>query len=185
MRFLLISHNGAFISKITARWAGQALSRATVILARDAKTVQLLEQYGVKASIIHSADAAISLLPEDSQRAQSAILAHSIDHQTVALVIRTHLYSQLMSSVYQRYLAHMQTLIQGLQTAGFKVVLTGTINKDLVAAKTQQPIDRIDAAQLKDTILHMLTNRQKYVNIMQPALNHLHHLSLSNAEYLI
>jgi|GEM_PF-349389 len=127
---------GPFTGRRVKKWAKSSLSKCTLILARDEKTASLLHEYGITAKIELTADAVISLTPDNSPRALQAIEKFSIDRNTIGLVLRTPILSNLTEEQYRAYLESMTYVVDFLKAKGFKVLMTGTIPEDCATATT-------------------------------------------------
>jgi colanic acid/amylovoran biosynthesis protein len=111
------------------------LSKATLILARDQRTYDLLHEYGVHTQIERTADTVISLQPQANSNTERAIKKYQITEKTVGIVIRTDLYSGIQKDKYQEYLDGMAQVVKHIIDKGYEPLFISTIAEDTEAAK--------------------------------------------------
>jgi polysaccharide pyruvyl transferase WcaK-like protein len=115
--------------------AKRYLSKATLILARDQRTYDLLHEYGVHTQIERTADTVISLQPQANSNTERAIKKYQITEKTVGIVIRTDLYSGIQKDKYQEYLNGMAQVVKHIIDKGYEPLFISTIAEDTEAAK--------------------------------------------------
>jgi GT2 family glycosyltransferase/polysaccharide pyruvyl transferase WcaK-like protein len=114
--------------------ARRSLNKCRLILARDERTAALLREYGVTARVELTADSVISLRPNPTNEARQAIEQFAISQNTVGLVLRTPILSNLSGRQYKDYLEGTAYTVNYLQKRGFNVLMMGTIPEDCQAA---------------------------------------------------
>lgn len=146
---------GPFSVPWVRRWARRSLSKCKIILARDQKTVSLLQEYGVTAPMQLTADSAISLEPLPSRRAKQATKRLRIDEKTIGLVIRTHALSTVQDQEYQAYLQKMANLVRLAQKHKYRVLAIASIPEDRKAAEAfikKFSLSQVDTFGLYDNL---------------------------------
>lgn len=126
---------GPFSSNWSKKWAAKSLSRVKVILARDQRTIELLEEYGVDTTIERTADTAISLIPKSTKRVKKYIKDNKLSNTTVAIVMRTKTLSKLSDKEYSNYQDKIIDLINELSKNKITAIFTGSIREDIAAAE--------------------------------------------------
>lgn len=116
------------------KYAKKYLSKASLILARDQKTYDLLHEYNVETKIEKTADTVISLETKKTPRAIEALVKYKVTEKSIGIVIRTNSYSGIPRKQYQNYLEGMLCIIQHMQNEGYTPLFISTIEEDTTAA---------------------------------------------------
>lgn len=115
--------------------AKKYLSFATLILARDQRTADLLRECGVSSKIELTADSVISLMPSQSEIAQKTKQQFLLGNY-IGMVIRTRMYSGMNQKEHELYLGGMNKLINFLKAKNYKIIFLASIGEDLITTES-------------------------------------------------
>lgn len=114
----------------SAKIAEKYLSLVDAILARDEKTVDLLNLYKINTKIYRTADSASLLLKKYSPLVRKMVNEYKLDNKTIGICLRDIKYTEISEKKYSDYINESLKLIDHIRRMDYKVVFISANDAD-------------------------------------------------------